>query len=86
MDFSSALFCIKILNPQPITKTSNFCGNLNNFCGEAISHSAPERPSSEVKSYKVVLKDIFSFCVAGKLTMLRSSQEKPYKTCSHHTN
>ena len=61
--------------------------NLDNFCGKAASHSTPEVPSSDVKTCKVVLEDIFSYCGAGKLRVLwRSSQEKAHKTCSHHTN
>ena len=84
--FSCALPCIIILNHQPITKTSNFCGKLNNFCDKTAPQSTPKAPISEVESCKVVLKDIFSSCDAGKLRMLRSSQKKTHKTCSHHTN
>ena len=84
--FSCALFCIIILNHQPITKTSNFCGKLNNFCDNTGPQSTLEAPSSEVKSCKVVLEDTSSSCDAGKLRMLRSSQEKIHKTFSHHTN
>ena len=74
-----------ILNHQPITET-NFCGNLNNFCYKTALQSTPEATSSEVKSCKVLLENIFSFCDAGKLMMLRSGQEKTHNTCAHHTN
>ena len=84
--FSCASFCIIILNHQPITKTSNFCRKVNNFCDNTAPQSTLEAPSSEVKSCKVVLEYIFSSCDAGKLRMLRSSQEKIYKTFSHHAN
>ena len=70
------LFCIITLNPLPITETSKFCGNRNNFCDKAASQSTPEAPSSDF---------IFSNDT-GMLRILRSSQEKTYKTCSHHTN
>ena len=46
--FSCVVFCIKILNPQPITKTLRFCENLDNFCDKAAPHSIPEAPSLEV--------------------------------------
>ena len=83
--FSCALLST-ILNDQPITKTSNFSGNVNNVSDKTAPQSTPKAPSFGVKNCKVVLEDIFSFCDAGKLRMLRSSQEKTHKTCSHHTN